>query len=87
MTPVKAYLYTRVGCHLCDEARDAIRKLPSKYKLTITEIDLDDRREDIARYGDKVPVLVFDGGKSIESSITDKTLRHTLDRLPKNVAS
>ncbi len=87
MTPVKAYLYTRVGCHLCDEARDAIRKLPSKYKLAVTEIDVDDKAEDITRYGDKVPVLVLEHGPSIESFITDKTLRQTLDRLPKNVAS
>ena len=87
MTPVKAYFYTRVGCHLCDEAREAVRKLPSKYKLSITEIDVDDRQEDIARFGDKVPVLVFEGGHAIESPINDRTLRKTLDRLPKNVAT
>lgn len=85
MMPVKAYLYTRVGCHLCDEARDAISKLPSRYKLAVAEVDVDDRQEDQAMYGDKVPVLVIEHGPSIESFITEKTLRSTLDRLLKKV--
>ena len=86
MTQVKAYLFTRVGCHLCDEAREAIKKLPSKYQLAVIEIDVDDRSEDQAKYGDKVPVLVINNGPSIESFINEKTLRHALDRIPKNVA-
>ncbi len=83
---VKAYLFTRVGCHLCDEARDEIKKLPARYKLAVTEVDVDDRQEYQARYGDKVPVLVIENGPSIESFITEKVLRQALDRLPKNVA-
>lgn len=86
MKPVKAYLFTRVGCHLCDEARNAIKNLPSKYQLAVTEIDVDDSQEYQSKYGDKVPVLVIDGGPSIESFITEKALRQTLDRLSKNVA-
>lgn len=87
MTSIKAYFYTRAGCHLCDEARDAIGKIAPKYKLSITEIDVDDSQEDMARYGDKVPVLVFEGGQPLESFINEKTLRRALDRLPKNAAT
>ncbi len=86
MMPIKAYFFTRVGCHLCDEAREAIKNLPSKYQLTVTEIDVDDRKEDQDKYGEKVPVLVIEGGTAIESFITEKALRQTLDRLSKNVA-
>src|SRR5438067_779926 len=52
-------LYTRRDCRLCDEAKEAIRK--SGVDVEISEVDVDTRRDLVARYGADVPVIFIDG--------------------------
>ncbi len=54
-------LYSRGGCHLCDEARavvaDVCRELAEEY----VEVDIDADPGLTARFGDEVPVTFVDG--------------------------
>ncbi len=55
-------LYTRVGCHLCDEARAAIEALRPKvppFELREIDIESDDRL--LARMLERIPVVAVDG--------------------------
>ena len=52
-------LYTRRNCHLCDAAKDAIRK--SGAGVDVTEVDVDTDPELVRRYGEHVPVVVIGG--------------------------
>jgi glutaredoxin len=55
-------LYTRPGCHLCDEARDLIlslRESDGDFELREIDIDTDDRLH--ARYLERIPVVEVDG--------------------------
>ena len=54
-------LYSRPGCGLCEEMRAELDRLPAArgYRLEVLDVDLDpDTR---ARYGHKIPVLLFAG--------------------------
>jgi hypothetical protein len=54
-------LYSRPGCGLCEEMRAELDRLPAAqgYGLEVLDVDLDpDTR---ARYGHKIPVLMFAG--------------------------
>ena len=54
-------LYTTLGCHLCEQAREIIRhsKHARTIELELTEIaDSDDLME---RYGIRIPVVRLDG--------------------------
>jgi glutaredoxin len=53
-------LYTREGCHLCDEARAAIAPAIVRVGAELREIDIDDDAELRAMYNDSVP-LIFVG--------------------------
>lgn len=53
----RATVYTRAGCHLCD---DAIRVLEA-HGVGVEAIDVDQSPGDTAKYGDRVPVVVIDG--------------------------
>lgn len=54
-------LLTRPGCHLCDNARAAVRVAGEATGTPFTELNVDDDRELRAEYGDMVPVVLLDG--------------------------
>jgi glutaredoxin len=55
-------LYAREGCHLCDEAREAILALPRELgKIELREVDIDADDELLAAYLERIPVVELDG--------------------------
>ena len=54
-------LYTRPGCHLCDDARAVIEGVCADLGESFEEVDIsaDDELED--RFGEDVPVTFVDG--------------------------
>ncbi len=59
--PARVILYTRVGCHLCDEARDVVVRTCAALDQDWTETDVDNDPDLRARFGDEVPVATVDG--------------------------
>lgn len=54
-------LYSRPGCGLCEEMRAELDRLPAArgYPLDVVDVDADAGTR--ARYGHKIPVLLFAG--------------------------
>jgi glutaredoxin len=54
-------LYTRPGCHLCDEAKEVLARVAERTGEPWTEVDItgDPKLED--EYGFRIPVLLLDG--------------------------
>lgn len=59
--PARVTLYTRVGCHLCDPARDLVRDTCAELGHDWAEVDIDADAALRERYGDEVPVVTVDG--------------------------
>jgi glutaredoxin len=61
VTTARVTLYTRPGCHLCDDARDVIAAVCDELGEAYEEVDIttDDDLED--RYRDEIPVTLVDG--------------------------
>ena len=73
-------LYTRPGCHLCDEARDVILALrDSDNRFELREVDIEGDAELHARYLERIPVVEVDGEQVAELYLDATTL---LDALP-----
>jgi hypothetical protein len=73
-------LYTRPGCHLCDEAREAILALRGElapFELREVDIDSDDGLH--ARYLERIPVVEVDGEVVCELALEPSRLRLSLD--------
>lgn len=47
-------LYSTVGCHLCEAARQVIGQTLG---IDVTEVDIAERNDLLARYGTRIPVL------------------------------
>lgn len=63
-------LYTRPGCHLCEEAKTAIAPLLDRYGATLRQVNIDEDAALKERYGQDIPV-VFVG--------TRKVAKHRVD--------
>ena len=54
-------LYSRPGCGLCEEMLSELQALPSAQGVPVDVVDVDRDIEARARYGHKIPVLLFGG--------------------------
>jgi glutaredoxin len=54
-------LYSRPGCHLCDEARAVIEAVCAELGESYEEISIDDDPELRERFTEEVPVTFVDG--------------------------
>ncbi|MDX1805234.1 MAG: glutaredoxin family protein [Alcanivorax sp.] len=56
---MQVVLYTTLGCHLCEQAREWVRTVDPS--VTINEVDVADDDVLLNRYGDMIPVLSVGG--------------------------
>ena len=54
-------LYTRPGCHLCEQARATLERMRSEHRFAIAEIDIESDDELHRRYLERIPVIALDG--------------------------
>jgi glutaredoxin len=75
-------LYTRPGCHLCDQARDLLESLrgsPASFDVREVDIDSDDRL--LAAYLERIPVVELDGEVIGELILSSDAVRAKLSTL------
>jgi glutaredoxin len=83
VNPREITLYTREGCHLCDEARVAIIPLLREFGASLREVDIDDDPVLHDRYTNDVPVI-FLGSQIVGQHRADLVrLRKQLELLKK----
>ena len=56
-------LYTRPGCHLCEEAKSLIQPLLAEFGARLREVNIDTDPELQERYNVDVPVIFLGGRK------------------------
>jgi glutaredoxin len=54
-------LYTKPGCHLCEQARIELDRLQRRYPHQLDEIDITSQPELLQRYGERIPVIRVQG--------------------------
>ena len=67
-------LYTRAGCHLCEEARDVL----SEFGISPTIIDIDGDPKLRERFDTCVPVVEIDGQVRFRGRVDPKLLRRVI---------
>ena len=54
---VTVTLYTRKGCHLCEQAKDDLDSLQEKYPHRLVEIDIESDPALLKKYLVEIPVI------------------------------
>jgi glutaredoxin len=71
---MKVTLYTRAGCHLCDDAKQAIESARRRTAFDYEEFDIDSDPQLRRLYNEEVPVIAIDGKKAFKYRVTPAEL-------------
>jgi glutaredoxin len=58
---VQVIIYSKPGCHLCDEAKAAIRAAGCNDQITLTEINIESNPDLMSKYRYDIPVIAING--------------------------
>jgi len=78
-------LYTRDGCHLCDEAADVLEKYRD-YLPPAEEVDIDEDGQLKQQFDCCVPVVEIDGKVRFRGRIDEVLLRRLIEGAPPHAA-
>ena len=67
-------LYTKPGCHLCDEMKAVIARVGHHVPIALEEIDISTNEDLTRRYGTDIPVLLIDDRPGAKHRIGDDDL-------------
>ena len=73
-------LITRAGCHLCEDAETALRRLAAELGFDYEEIDVDGSAQLRDTYSDRVPVILIDGKEHGYWRLEETRFRRAISR-------
>jgi glutaredoxin len=74
-------VYARPGCHLCEEAIEALVALHEEgYRFELHEVDIESEELLLRRLLEKIPVVEIDGVVVSELILDEAAVRATLTR-------
>ena len=76
----RVIIYSRPGCHLCEEAKEAMRAAACESLYMLEEINIENKLELLARYRDDIPVITINGVEAFRHSISSEELSERLLR-------
>lgn len=76
--PRDVTIYSRPGCHLCEEAKKQIAPLLAEFGARLTEINIDEDAQLRARYDYDVPVIFLGARKAAKHRVDLAQFRRQL---------
>ena len=76
--PREVTLYTRPGCHLCEEAKTAIAPLLSEFEAVLREVNIEKDAVLEERYGWDIPVIFIGARKAAKHRVDLQQFRRQL---------
>ena len=71
-------LFGRPGCHLCDDAREALERVRAEHPFALREVDIERDDELLRRYLERIPVVSLDGEELFDYYVDEQALRRRL---------
>ncbi|MGI8511177.1 MAG: glutaredoxin family protein [Solirubrobacteraceae bacterium] len=75
-------LYTRPGCHLCDEALVVLERVRALTPFDLEQRDIETDEEWLRAYLERIPVVEIDGEEVFEFHVDEAELRRRVGRVP-----
>jgi glutaredoxin len=75
--PVKSHviIYSRPGCHLCDQAKQSIEAAGCPDEYTLDEINIESDPDLLRRYQYDIPVITINGVEAFKHRLTPEAFR------------
>lgn len=74
-------IYSRPGCHLCDEAKAVIERVRRRVDLSLRVINIESDPALEQKYGSQIPVVFINGNKAFKYHVDEAELEKKVKRL------
>ena len=71
-------LYSRSGCHLCDDARAVLERLRARAPFVLEERDIEADDALLKAYLERIPVIALDGQELYDFFVDERDLTRRL---------
>ena len=78
---VKVDIYSRPGCHLCDEAKEVIERVGRRVAFTLRVINIETDPELEKKYGEEIPVVFVNGMLAFKYRVDEAEFEKKVKRL------
>jgi glutaredoxin len=78
MSKPHVIIYSRPGCHLCDEAKAAIQNAGCNDQFTLEEINIESDNELLRKYKYDIPVIMIDGLETFIHRVTPQEFKQKI---------
>jgi len=72
---VRVTLYTRPGCHLCDEAKEAMLAARCAEEYTLVEVNIESDSRLLHSYRNEIPVILINGTEAFRHRVATDDFR------------
>jgi glutaredoxin len=83
MSKVQVVIYSRPGCHLCDEAKAAILTAGCSDQFVLEQINIESDEELLRKYKYDIPVVAINGVETFIHRVDPHEFRSALIRVQK----
>ncbi len=81
MSKAHVIVYSRPGCHLCDEAKATIQNSGCADRFTLEEINIESDHELLRKYKYDIPVIAINGVDSFMHRVDAKEFETRIKRI------
>lgn len=81
MSKPHVIIYSRPGCHLCDQAKEAILSAGCSDHFTLQEVNIESDEELLRKYKYDIPVIAIDGVESFIHRVDPKEFETRIKRI------
>ncbi|HEY5318915.1 MAG TPA: glutaredoxin family protein [Solirubrobacteraceae bacterium] len=74
-------LYGRVGCCLCDDAREVLERVRAQHPFALEERDIEQDDALLRAYLERIPVVTIDGAEAFELFVDEAELTRLIARV------
>ena len=74
----KVIIYSRPGCHLCEEAKAAMHAAGCEGEYTLEEVNIEHDPDLLARYKNDIPVITFNGAEAFKHRVDSDEFRRRI---------
>ena len=81
MSKAHVIIYSRPGCHLCDEAKAVILSAGCRDQFTLEEVNIESDEELLRKYQYDIPVIAINGVESFIHRVDPSEFRTRITRM------
>jgi glutaredoxin len=77
---VQVEIYSRPGCHLCDEAKEVIQRVQRRVSFDLRVTNIETQPELEKKYGEEIPVVFINGSEAFKYRVDEAKFENQVKR-------